>query len=306
MWIRQYAIPLGKSTMYCSKCGSQCDDQQKFCQKCGAPLEQTSSQAQQPVPPEAQTPPPADGNPVQNENYLFNKIQGCLKAVLKSPIYILAASLLTLSILLKIIPSSSADLFSFLKLLPASELGVLSILFDYLDVLENRVTSWMIGLNFIAQLPSILVALGVWLMFAEGMQNTRPISSTGLTIIKVIYIIKTIGYALLTALLAVVGIWFCAESNSLWGLILVLLPIPALLFCIFLLKTLRDMIYTVSVHMPARYVSGYVIVIGWVEGIFSCITAFFSATVFAGLCGALAWIFFAVFLSQYKKAIYTI
>ena len=234
----------------------------------------------------------------------MNKIQGSLRILLKSPLYVLAASLFTLSILLRIIPSSpSLDLLSLLNYIPASELGELSFLLDNLDTISYQIAGWMTGLNIAIQLPNILIAIAVWLMFYEGMQKSRPMSITGLTIIKVLYIIKIVVYSLLTAIMAILGIWLCAKSNSLWGIILILLPIPALLFCILLLKTLNNMTYTLSANSPARYVSGYVIVIGWIIGICTFISAFFSGSIFAGICAALTWIFFSVILSQYKRTL---
>ena len=290
--------------MFCTNCGKENQDGMRFCQYCGTPLTQG-----QPAPqPDAYVP----------QMPMVSPVMQALKRLASSPLYITAAVAYSCAILFNVlgaVTGGNANLLSYLSML--NDLGVSTRELDYaLGSVMGTLGGVSLVSVLLGQVPSILVAVGIWMVFAGAVDRSgRPMQTGGLTLIRVIQIISLVGQILLVFLLeilliaATVGISRYSDDVvpvMVTAMVLVILIMGlGILYSFKLVQTLGTMQRTIRTQKPLTRISGYVAVLAIVVGVFTLLTVlvaggFFSAL--AILCSAVASICFGVFLFQYRSS----
>ena len=290
--------------MFCTNCGKENQDGMRFCQYCGTPLTQGRPAPQ----PDAYVP----------QMPMVSPVMQALKRLASSPLYITAAVAYSCAILFNVlgaVTGGNANLLSYLSML--NDLGVSTRELDYaLGSVMGTLGGVSLVSVLLGQVPSILVAVGIWMVFAGAVDRSgRPMQTGGLTLIRVIQIISLVGQILLVFLLeilliaATVGISRYSDDVvpvMVTAMVLVILIMGlGILYSFKLVQTLGTMQRTIRTQKPLTRISGYVAVLAIVVGVFTLLTVlvaggFFSAL--AILCSAVASICFGVFLFQYRSS----
>ena len=307
--------------MFCMNCGQPCADGNKFCEHCGAPLLDTTTQpASQPAPQPVQQPvyaqPQAPVTPISDVRYTLKKLA-------TSPLFLAAAIAYSCMVLFTIAAAVAGQsgllgaLDSYLNMAlryGGYSMGELSYVLDQLDQVMPFLRGASLGSALVGQIPAILIAVGIWLVFASAVDKSgMPMKTTGLTIIKVITIISLIGSSLLLVVLEGVLIFGTAaaakydDSVVVVGVVIVLAVLVlmglGILMSVKTISTIGTMQRTIQTEQPSDKVSVYVAVIcilnaiGAVFGMLGFGSVF---SVLSGLCNAVAYICFAIFLFQYR------
>ena len=307
--------------MFCMNCGQPCADGNKFCEHCGAPLLDTTAQpASQPAPQPVQQPvyaqPQAPVTPISDVRYTLKKLA-------TSPLFLAAAIAYSCMVLFTIAAAVAGQsgllgaLDSYLNMAlryGGYSMGELSYALDQLDQVMPFLRGASLGSALVGQIPAILIAVGIWLVFASAVDKSgMPMKTTGLTIIKVITIISLIGSSLLLVVLEGVLIFGTAaaakydDSVVVVGVVIVLAVLVlmglGILMSVKTISTIGTMQRTIQTEQPSDKVSVYVAVIcilnaiGAVFGMLGFGSVF---SVLSGLCNAVAYICFAIFLFQYR------
>mgnify|MGYP004516128621 FL=1 len=307
--------------MFCMNCGQPCADGNKFCEHCGAPLLDTTTQpASQPAPQPVQQPvyaqPQAPVTPISDVRYTLKKLA-------TSPLFLAAAIAYSCMVLFTIAAAVAGQsgllgaLDSYLNMAlryGGYSMGELSYALDQLDQVMPFLRGASLGSALVGQIPAILIAVGIWLVFASAVDKSgMPMKTTGLTIIKVITIISLIGSSLLLVVLEGVLIFGTAaaakydDSVVVVGVVIVLAVLVlmglGILMSVKTISTIGTMQRTIQTEQPSDKVSVYVAVIcilnaiGAVFGMLGFGSVF---SVLSGLCNAVAYICFAIFLFQYR------
>lgn len=307
--------------MFCMNCGQPCADGNKFCEHCGAPLLDTTAQpASQPAPQPVQQPvyaqPQAPVTPISDVRYTLKKLA-------TSPLFLAAAIAYSCMVLFTIAAAVAGQsgllgaLDSYLNMAlryGGYSMGELSYALDQLDQVVPFLRGASLGSALVGQIPVILIAVGIWLVFASAVDKSgMPMKTTGLTIIKVITIISLIGSSLLLVVLEGVLIFGTAaaakydDSVVVVGVVIVLAVLVlmglGILMSVKTISTIGTMQRTIQTEQPSDKVSVYVAVIcilnaiGAVFGMLGFGSVF---SVLSGLCNAVAYICFAIFLFQYR------
>lgn len=180
--------------MYCPKCGTLNDDSMSYCQRCGTPL--------------------AGGGAAPGG------LAYSLKTMGRGPLYLTAVIAYTCSILFSIVGAVNArsTLGSLLSSLVNSfgySYGMDYSAMQALDLLQSLGGGMSIGTAVIGELPAIVIATGLWLFFVSAMDRSgSPLSSTGLTVIKVMVIIQTVFFSLGALAVALILIMLTAAVSS--------------------------------------------------------------------------------------------
>lgn len=290
--------------MFCTKCGKENQDGMRFCQYCGTPLTQG-----QPAPqPDAYVP----------QMPVLSPVMQALKQLASSPLYITGAVAYSCMILFNVIAAVSG--------------GAGGGIMRYLSVLNNyglstRELNYMLGgamgavtgvslfFTLLCQIPAILVAVGIWMVFASAVDRTgQPMTTGGLSLIRVLQIISIVGQSLLLAILEIalvitmVGMSRYSDDVipiAVTCMVLVLLIMGlGLLYSVKLVQTLGTMQRAIRFQKPLSRVSTYVAVLTILAGVLTLFSVFVAGGLFsalAALCGAVASIVFGVFLFQYRS-----
>lgn len=167
--------------MYCNNCGANNYDGSTFCVRCGTPLYSS-----------APTPwnMPAPGvNPGDPHFQLGQQVCAALKSLATSPLLIIAAVCYSLVLVLNLFGSATAvDMSAYYEMM--HDLGM-----SYSEINEvmSGVQSGSIIGTIISMIPSVLVAVGMWITIASGAnKQSKHMTTSGLTMIQVIQIINTI------------------------------------------------------------------------------------------------------------------
>ena len=203
--------------MFCSNCGAKLADGSSFCPNCGTPVKQNTTNSN------VYSQNSANNNaPVYSYNHhagysynsapqhanvpdpQHNPVLGILKKIGSSPLFIVCASLFTLSLLLSFryaVGGQNQIINSIYRI--AEQFGVSYYLWDYWEPIRFAIN----GYALIALIPSILVAIGLWLTFASAHNKYQPsVKTAGLTIIKVINCINLVWSCIVLAAVEIVGI----------------------------------------------------------------------------------------------------
>ena len=201
---------------YCPRCNAACDDSAAFCTSCGASVA-TPASAQ---PGFSQAPANgAWGHPPQFSNYSVPAASpaiGVLKSIASSPLFLVSTILVTLGILLQFVNAMSigGPVSVVLNLFYEADLIGYS---DYYGILEGINSLNMVSTLF-SLIPVILVAVGLWLTFAAGVnKRSGGFSTTGLTMVKVINIIQLVCECILYGLVLIlflIGMMSASAASS--------------------------------------------------------------------------------------------
>ena len=181
-------------------------------------------------------------------------------------------------------------------------------------------------ISAVCVIPDIILAIGVWLIYsAAAKRSIRSIKTTGLTIIKVITIIKfVICMIFFAAMLIIFGFVAVIIFTGSQGIIsadteiskaaaVIFLAVTALLCAVFviyyvmLIKSLTTIKRTVSSGRPSAKVSVYVAVLSFLFAVCfaASVVAFLRLeSIFMAISGglhAVSFILFGVFLLVYKS-----
>lgn len=305
--------------MFCTKCGKENQDGMRFCQYCGTPLTASA----QPTPPPAGYQQPAYRQP---EDYVprqdtFPPVIQVLRQMAVSPLFLVAAITYSCTILFTLlgafVGSSSNALLQYMLMLEG-----MGGMVDYSAL--NSMTSIMRGASvggvLIGQVPAILVAVGIWMMFAAARDNSgQPMKTGGLTLIRVMQVISLVfeilllvilELALLISMLALSDYTDYAVPIVVTSMVLVALALGlGIVYSVKLIQTLSTMIRTIRNQRPYARISTYVAVLSILSGAASLVMVLFSGNFFSGvgaLCSAAASITFGIFLFQYRSRMQTL
>lgn len=301
--------------MYCQRCGAQTPDGMMYCQNCGAPLEGAPRPAAGGfAPPPVQ--PVAPAQPT-------NPVLAFLKSQAASPLFLTGAIAFSLSLLFQLggafsVGNSLRQMLRFMMdMAPSSAYD-----YEYYAMQEalsmiGRSTSMgaVIG-ALIGMIPSILVAIGMWLVFATARDKSgMPMKTTGLTMIRVISIIRVV-----CTILALVGIealivlfaFSAGDDDILLPVIIIMLVVAvfylvALFYHVKVVATLATMRDSVQSLTPSEDVSlfvavcNYIIVAGQVISTFTSLSVGNVLGALGNLAMGVSYIVFGIFLFDYKN-----
>lgn len=263
------------------------------------------------------------GTPVLSSNPALNVI----KTIGSSPLFLALAVLLSLSAVLSIFSSvGTEDLMSNLYYYAANSGLDPSVIYSMLDFVDG---STIVG-AVIGAIPSILIAVGVWMHFATSKNvQSGNISTAGMTICKVLTYISLILMCLLSAFLVVVMIIAVAAAGSIsyeyygydYGggvaagmivlMVAVLIGIAIFLalyvaYEICVIKTINRIKATALSGVPDNRIPGFLTVINYVFAVFmgiSGLASLFSTPVIGigSLVSAASLVLVSMSLGNYRK-----
>ena len=280
--------------MYCEKCGFQSDDKMLFCQNCGNPLRKPAggpgmNPAGGPARTMAGGPArAAAGGPGRGAMGIGAGTGGTLDALrqlILSPLYLVAVIALTAQIVLSIIVAAQG--YSRYAALIYSLLDAMDVPYYYSSDLNQMLATMnkSSGISAVfANLPVIVIAAGLWILYANARNSMRRMETTGLTMAHVVVIIQMILYGLglaggvILTLVAGAAIGELGDINPAGIIIVLLLMIAVSGFLVFfyytrilrMLTSAKDIIMTGNKTYPA---SMFVIVLTFIAGGFQCISA---------------------------------
>lgn len=202
----------------------------------------------------------------------------------------------------------------------------INTLLSYEDYVISYSPFVIMIISAVCVIPDIILAIGVWLIYsAAAKRSIRSIKTSGLTVIKVITIIKfVVCMILFAAVLFILGFEAVITFTGSQGIIsaetavskaaAVILPAVAALLCavfviyyIMLIKSLTTIKRTVSSGRPSAKISVYVAVISFLFAV--CLAASIIAflrleSIFMAVSGglrAVSFILFGIFLLIYRS-----
>ena len=309
--------------MFCTNCGQACADNAAFCTNCGKKLtvnavRPTSAQPAAPVPPAVPQPPRPVTQPAQ-PIAAGGPIQA-LKRVATSPTYLTAA-----------ISLSVASLFSFLQLIFGGA-ATIDSLYDLLYELDleyllddvyyyayNSASATTVIGAFLAMIPTLLILAGVWMIFTAARDPYNSgMSTSGLTLLKVMQIIGLVGMcvaALAMVVVCVIIIGVVSQYRDAGPIVAVILFVMILfaalmaLMIVYEIKIIQSIDAartTIATGVVSGKISGFVGVMAIVFGGFAALSGLgqLFTSVYAGLSslgGATASIAFGMVLFAAKN-----
>ena len=287
--------------MYCAKCGYQNKDNAAFCQSCGNPLRRRSSE------PVRMAAGAAGGGVVE-----------ALRSLIQSPVYLVAVIAISVQILISIIMAATGY---------SPFTGIINNILDAADVPSyyyseiykylSALTSTSVISTIISNLPTIVITAGLWILYANSRSSMRNMSTTGLTMVHVIIIIRMIilgiilAIGLIGSIAAVVGINSLYDKSPAGWIVLLLLIFGITGFVVFfyftrilkMLSSAKDIILIGKKTYPA---SMFVIVLTFISGVLQCISSFTSIITGGALgflsnaSGAAATIAFGILMLRFN------
>lgn len=192
--------------MFCKRCGTQNPDNANFCQGCGSLLNET---AQQTTNNSYQSPPPAPNPTVYSEPSPETPLAALRKVASSGLFRFIAFAFCTLI------------LSNILVLIDNSYMwGVFTEIFRNVDPnMVNEASRYLGSINLVSaivsSIPSILVAIGLWMTYATAAsKKDKPFNTAGLTMIKVIYTIELVAVCILLAICMVALLIASITSSS--------------------------------------------------------------------------------------------
>lgn len=297
--------------MFCPKCGKPCAEGMRFCQYCGAPLESTASPESAAAPSYNPAPIPVAENPTLH----------AIRQMARSPLYLVGAIGYACMILFALSASLSGGtlggLTQYLSLI--SRLGGSSYELNYLLGEFYDLMPVLQGVSFattiLTQLPAILVAVGIWMMFASAVDRSgAPLKTAGLTMIRVVEIVVMVCQCVLLVavegLIILVMVAVGRYDDSATPLFVVLMLVCAfimglsILYYAKLVQTIGMMRSSIRYGQPSARVSVYVAVLTIIGGGASVLSLLQFGSVFStlsSLSAAVAEIGYGIFLFQYRS-----
>ena len=202
--------------MFCPQCGQPYAEGMRFCEHCGATLPPPAAPGG--VAPQAGMP----GQPLPAQRSGPVSVLELLRRLATSPLYLTGAIAYTCFILFNLVSATSGSTLErlmdqYLSLLfryGNMGMGELGEALDQLNSVMPLMRGATLGTALVGQIPAILIAVGLWMLFASAKNRTgEPLKATGLTIIKVITIINLVVVSL-AALLVVVVLFLLMDCYS--------------------------------------------------------------------------------------------
>lgn len=221
--------------------------------------------------------------PKASDPGMGQKVCATLKSLATSPLLIIAAACYTLILVLNVFLSGSAmDANSLYPLL--REMGM-----SYRDInamMSGTQSYYIIGL-IIGMIPSILVAIGMWVTIASGTNHrSRNMTTSGLTIIQVIQIIMTVlsGLAILLLLLMVIILSgtvtrYAEEATvilAICGFVVIAAGAFVIFYNVMIISTISKIKESIRTNTPNSRVSMFVAVMCIISGSFSALSVLSS------------------------------
>lgn len=294
--------------MICPRCGNAAEEGWVNCPHCGAPLQPEASAPRYAQP--AQPDPAPAGNPQEPP------VIQLMRRAARSPSFLVPAIGYTCMVVCNFISTLGYAV-------PGAMDGYLNQLTGYgmdgqmasVYGMLSTVQAASAGGSLVGQIPSILMAVGIWMTFASAVDPSGgPIKTAGLTIIRVIQIIVLVLVGVMCLMLlglgglslSAVGLYSGAGSNAgiVLGLFLVCVGVVVLvvLYSVKIIRTIDCFRHSIWMGTPQGSISAYVAVISILGGLFS-LTSVLTGNVFgvlAGVGNAVSGVGFGVFLFQYR------
>ena len=298
--------------MLCPQCGKPVEDGAVTCPYCGAALQQNPRQEQSsPLytrPPEA-APPPAYSTAEPPVIQLMRRMA-------RSPYFLVPAigytCMLVFNVMATLQSTSTAALESYLAPLYAYSTDVQMA--DLADTLSTVLTA-SAGGALVGQIPAILVAVGIWMMYATAVDTSgKPLQTAGLTIIRVIQIIVLVLVGIMMVLMlglmgiALTTVGFGDNSEVFTPLvammlfILVVVVVLVMLYGVQFIRTLDSIRKTIWTGTLQGNISAYVAVCSILGGIVMVLNILLGLlarapfTALSGVSGAVSGICFGILL----------
>ena len=307
---------------YCSNCGSKLGDTAAFCQTCGNKVK--AAQPKEALQPQ-----------VQPQATYASRItpMSVLKQTVSSPLFLICSIAFTAAIVLNIIRSADIiymvpGLYELLYAM-ADSLGLYEVMETLeelyeLEVVQN-LNSYSFGFmaagamlcTFIASIPSMLCALGMWLTYAQGANKRREGFKTGgLTLIQVLAVISLVLICIMFALVGISLILGCFIAAAYPGtfagtvilfavfLVVVAAAVLAVMYYVKLLKMIRSVKNVARTGTSEAYASVYVALWCFISA--GCVgmslaSIFGAVSMLAALCTMVADICLGAVIISYKN-----
>ncbi len=303
---------------YCSNCGSKLADTAAFCQTCGTKAGVPQPQVQ-----------PTYAEPVT--------AFGVLKQTAASPLFLICTIAFTAAIVINIllsalitlmIPALCAWLYKFLHALGLYEVADVLAEFYELDFVQGLQSydftlgyafAALMAVAFIAAIPSMLCALGMWMTYAQGINKRSAVFKTGgLTVIQVIATISLVLVCILFGIMAIAlllgcFIWAVVPGGFVAAiplftafLMIVGIGVLAVIYYAKLLKMIRSMKKVARGDTSEPYASVYVAVWCFISAcsVASSFTlAFGLISLLSSLCTAVASACLGAVIISYRNKI---
>ncbi len=292
--------------MFCESCGSEIKDGAKFCGRCGAPVKMKSAAgAAQPA---AAAPVPYPENAAGNTRIngtCYNednsesrparaagRLQSFVAGAASSKLFLAATIIFTAVLVIDLLSSIMTASVGGNVILGILDEVLYQAGYSFNDIgglgMVSSVVDWAsagtIVASVIAMIPSILIAIGLWLIFASAKSSRgTSVKPTGFTIIKVIYLIFfwiMIVFGAIAIIIFILAIVLTADYSgaaaAAFIVVLVLIAAVVALSCLYCAKIARMLTSAREVGTGASdklMVSAYVQVLTWIAGIFMAISA---------------------------------
>ncbi|MBR6230384.1 MAG: zinc-ribbon domain-containing protein [Lachnospiraceae bacterium] len=310
--------------MFCENCGSAIKDGAKFCSQCGAPVKMRSTvSAAQPEEPKAEdtyreaetvqpavpiAPAPYQENTAGNNRFngtYYNgnnsesrpagRLQSFVAEAASSGLFLVTTILFTAVLVINLLSSiltvsvggntiiGLIDEIAYQAGFSLDEIGGIGTV----SSLVNGFSAGTIVATIISMIPSILIAVGLWLIFASAKSSQgTSVKPAGFTIIKVIYLIffwimivvGAIGIILLI-LAAVLTADYSGAAAAVFIVLIAIIAAIVALSCLYCSKIAKMLTSAREVGIGASdrlMVSTYVQVLTWIAGICLAISAIAS------------------------------
>lgn len=304
--------------MFCENCGAELKEGSKFCSHCGAPVKAVREESA-PQPPVMETPKPYWESSDENERYdsgnapaygradnfgggtgggysPAGRLQSLVGGMAASSLFLVTTILFTAALVLQLASSiGSVSLGgNMLSSIIESVAGQAGFSLDSIggmgtiNAAMNALSAGTIITTIIFMIPGILVAIGLWMIFASAKSaQGASVKPAGFTIIKVIiliyfWIMIVVGAIAIIGL--ILGIVLTADYDAAiiaFIIVIALVAVVVALVCLYYSKTAKML---TSAREAGRGASGrlmvstYVQVITWISAIVMVIGVVMSIT----------------------------
>lgn len=301
--------------MLCPHCGKPVEDGTVTCPYCGASLQQNAR-------PEGATPlytQPPMVDPAPEGGAAEPPVIRLMRRMARSPQFLVPAIGYTCMVVLNLVAvlqsASPAAMENYLAQMSAFSTD--AQLASLANTLSTVLTA-SAGGALVGQIPAILVAVSIWMMYATAVDAPgKPLQTAGLTIIRVIQIISLVMVCLAALLVLVILVIAMAaigqldDAGAAMAVLAVVLVLIAVIFALDILYyaklmgLLNNFRRTIRTGMPQGSISTYVAVLTILGGVVSLAT-FLTGNLFSGLAGvasAVSGIGFGLFLFRYRDEV---
>lgn len=256
--------------MYCVKCGFQNKENAMYCQNCGAPIRQKT----------------AEQSPYRNTG--GGDLSDAFRMLVLSPVFMVAVVALSTQIVISVLVAATG--YSPFARIAYAVLENADIPYYYLDSVYQAVgmlNKTNVGSVILSNLSAIVIAAGLWILYANARNPMRRIETVGLTMIQVVIIIQMVllGLILLVGLIAVIVSISVAsrmfDTSPGIGIFFTLIIEGTIGFFVFfyyirILRMINSAKNIVVMGNRTFQASMFVIILTFIGGGFQCISAFSS------------------------------